>query len=103
MNFSSSNINTTITDTVVQHRGSPQALAQSIIGIFTMALENEKKAWDRVNQKKIDKKLKKEAGCCFSLCCCQCFNGSYLCKFIMFILFFGFIVRFVQNVVGYFK
>ena len=103
MDFSNNNIESTIIQTVNEHQGSKIALANSLIGIFSLALKNEKAQWAKGNQKKIDKKLKKEAGCCFSLCCCQCFNGSYLCNSIIFCLAFGFIVRFVQNVVGYFK
>ena len=104
MDFTNSaSVPETIRKTVLEHQGSKEALANAIIGIYSLAIDNEKKAWGRVEQKKIDKKLKKNAGCCFSLFCCGCFNGSVLCKFLVFALLFGFIVRFVQGVQGYFK
>ncbi len=103
MSFSHESVEQTITTTVLEHNGSKNALAQSIIGIFSIAVKNERAAWERGNQKKTNKKLKKEAGCCFSICCCKCFDGSWFCKFLIFCLAFGFIVRFVQGFVGYFK
>lgn len=103
MDFSPTNTTETITKTVLEHQGSKHALAQTIIGIFSIALENERKKCEQNNQKKINKKLKKDAGCCFSIFCCRCFDGSWLCKLFMFCLAFGFVVRFVQNVIGYFK
>ncbi len=103
-NYYGNNFHEAVRNTIIKHEGPRESLAATVVGFISTHETNLKNKWDLKERKKQDEKLRKKAGCCFTLFCCACFRkeSSVVCKILGFLLFSGFVIRMIQGLIIYF-